>query len=410
MDSFRCIKPCVESEFGKLEYVMLHAPGNEIENMTPENAHKFLFSDILNKNEAMADYKDFFGTLSKVSNVVVFDQLLEETLQNDKVKQQVVEKICTNENVKYLIPILSEMSAAELAKVLVEGFQSKGLKERFVLDPIPNLFFMRDASFTMFGDIIINKMATDVRDRETILLDAIFRNTKLFNTEVVHPIERYTPRPGGSIEGGDVHIARHDIVLSGMGLRTNRIGIDALISHLKSKNAEKHLIFQELPSAPESFIHLDMVFTLLGQNKCMAYKQVIMNSQFKTTHLVINGENPVKIIEEENLVSALNNLGMELEPIFCGDGDDYAAAREQWHSGANFFSFAPGKILGYERNNHTIEALSNSGFEVLKASDVANGIVNVDDYKQCVVTFKGNELARGGGGARCMTMPLVRKS
>lgn len=255
MDSFRCIKPCVESEFGKLEYVMLHAPGNEIENMTPENAHKFLFSDILNKNEAMADYKDFFGTLSKVSNVVVFDQLLEETLQNDKVKQQVVEKICTNENVKYLIPILSEMSAAELAKVLVEGFQSKGLKERFVLDPIPNLFFMRDASFTMFGDIIINKMATDVRDRETILLDAIFRNTKLFNTEVVHPVERYTPRPGGSIEGGDVHIARHDIVLSGMGLRTNRIGIDALINHLKSK---KH---RETPYLPRTSVGTRVVHT-----------------------------------------------------------------------------------------------------------------------------------------------------
>ena len=47
MDYFRCIKPCVESEIGKLEYVILHAPGKEIEHMTPENAHKFLFSDIL---------------------------------------------------------------------------------------------------------------------------------------------------------------------------------------------------------------------------------------------------------------------------------------------------------------------------------------------------------------------------
>ncbi len=410
MDSFRCIKPCIESEFGKLECVMLHSPGNEIENMTPENAHKFLFSDILNKNEAMEDYKDFFGTLKKVSRVVIFDRLLEETLQNDEVKRKIVEKICTNEKVKYLTPILSEMNAAKLAKVLVEGFQANGLKERFVLDPIPNLFFMRDAAFTMFDNIIINKMATNVRDRETILLDAIFKNTKLFDTEVVHPVERYTPCPGGSIEGGDVHIARHDIILSGMGIRTNRIGIDALVCHLKSKKTEKHLIFQELPSSPESFIHLDMVFTLLGQNRCMAYKQVVMNNRFKTTHLIINGESPVKVVEEENLVSALNGLGMELEPIWCGGDDDYTAAREQWHSGANFFSFAPGKILGYERNNHTIETLSNSGFEVLKASDVASGAVNVDDYRQCVVTFKGNELARGGGGARCMTMPLVRKA
>ena len=108
---------------------------------------------------------------------------------------------------------------------------------------------------------------------------------------------------------------------------------------------------------------------------------------------------------------ALNGLGIPVEPIFCGGGgDSFFPAREQWHSGTNFFCFAPGKFLGYGRNQHTIQALNDAGFDVLLASDVVKGKVHPDDYKKCVVTFEGNELSRDGGGARCMTMPVQRQA
>jgi arginine deiminase len=101
---------------------------------------------------------------------------------------------------------------------------------------------------------------------------------------------------------------------------------------------------------------------------------------------------------------------MELEPVFCGDNkDEWVQEREQWHSGANFFAFAPGKIIGYQRNISTITALNNSGFEVLEAEDVISGRKNIEDYQRCVVTMEGSELARGGGGCRCMTMPVRRQ-
>ena len=141
----------------------------------------------------------------------------------------------------------------------------------------------------------------------------------------------------------------------------------------------------------------------------MAYAPVILNDKFKTYHYTIEGQN-VTMCEEKTLLEAFEKVGMPLNPVFCGGGNDMRAAREQWHSGANFFAFAPGKILGYERNSYTIEALNKAGFEVLKAADVANGTTHPDNFKKCVVTFKGNELSRGGGGARCMTMPLVRKT
>ena len=409
MDYFRCIKPCVESEIGKLEYVMLHAPGKEIEHMTPENAHKFLFSDILNYREALENYKNFEGTLKKVANVVYFKDLLIDVLKKDEVRQNILNSVLIRENMKYMESVLEDLSVEDLATALIEGYDSPNIKERYLFPPIPNLFFTRDASFTMYNNIMISKMATTVRDRETIILDAIFNNSSIIDVETVHPIERFAPNGIGRVEGGDVEIARHDIILSGCGARTSQEGINALLEHLRHLGGRRHLIAQELPLEPESFIHLDMVFTFLDRDRCMAFKPVIMNENFKTIHYEVEGTEYTKITEEKNLIEALDKLGMHLEPIFCGGGDEYYGPREQWHSGANFFAFAPGKVLGYARNYHTIEALGNNGFEVLKAADVASGKVNTDDYKRCVVAFEGNELSRGGGGARCMTMPLLRQ-
>ena len=44
------------SEIGKLNAVLLHRPGIEIERMTPENAHEALYSDILNKRIVDGEY------------------------------------------------------------------------------------------------------------------------------------------------------------------------------------------------------------------------------------------------------------------------------------------------------------------------------------------------------------------
>jgi arginine deiminase len=107
------------------------------------------------------------------------------------------------------------------------------------------------------------------------------------------------------------------------------------------------------------------------------------------------------------ILNALKKLGMDLKPVVCGGADEWDQEREQWHSGANFFAFAPGKVISYARNVHTLDELSKNGFEVVSAADFIAGKSDVEG--PCVVTIDGSELPRGGGGARCMTMPLSRQ-
>ena len=410
MDSNR-INISVHSEIGKLQHVLVHTPGFELENMTPETAHVYLFSDILNMQVAQKEYGYFKKVLQKAAQVHEVRDLLTDILQNDGLKSALVDKVCKAEDKAFLGSYLKSLAADELARQLIEGVRLKDVtyinKEKYAILPLPNLFFMRDASFSMFDNVMISSMASSVRARECMLLEAIYNLHPLFETKSVNPVLKYDIHGIGTVEGGDVQIVRDDIIICGLGSRTNMHGVEALVEHLKTRPGVKHLIFQELPLTPESFIHLDMVFTMLDVDRCMAYEPVIMNNAFKTFHITIDGQKALGK-EVPNLVSALQELGVNVEPVFCGGGDEDYGPREQWHSGCNFFCLEPGKFIGYGRNQHTLEALSQAGFSVITAADVVNGRVNIANVKKCIVAFEGNELSRGGGGARCMTMPLQR--
>lgn len=391
----------INSEIGELEGVILHTPGVEIEMMTPNSIQEALYSDLLNLKIASKEYSNFSGVLNKWTKTYQVKELLAEILLNKEVKSSLVSKILAAEKKEELFAELIEKNNTELATILIEGYK-KG--NGFALNPLYNLFFTRDASSSVYDKVLIHSMSTDVRDRESFVMEAIFKNR--FSTETINP----RVCEGAHTEGGDVLIAREDVLFIGNGCRTNKAGIDFLTKYYAARKERQHIIVQQLPEKPESFIHLDMVFTMLAKDRCMIYEPIIRNSlgKFAVTHIEIdNGQ--ISYHQRNNMLEATKKLGFDFEPVLCG-GDDYLYQdREQWHSGANFFALGEGKILGYARNTHTIEALNNAGFEVLRAEDVCEDKVNMRDYERFVVTFDAAELPRGGGGARCMTMPIKRK-
>jgi arginine deiminase len=163
---------------------------------------------------------------------------------------------------------------------------------------------------------------------------------------------------------------------------------------------------------PESFIHLDMVFTFIDRDTCLIYAPVILNRHaFETVQIVIDNGRVTSISEELDLIRALDKLGICLEAIHCGGkSDPWIQEREQWHSGANFLALGPGKVMGYGRNEFTFEALNQNGFEVIPASDLISGKSNPEECHRFAISVDGSELSRGGGGCRCMTMPLQRSA
>ena len=65
----------IQSEIGKLKGVILHNPGAEVENMTPETAQRALYSDILNLSIAQKEYEQLQGVLSKVTKTFFVKEL-----------------------------------------------------------------------------------------------------------------------------------------------------------------------------------------------------------------------------------------------------------------------------------------------------------------------------------------------
>lgn len=407
----------ISSEIGELEAVIIHTPGSEVENMTPQNAERALYSDILSLADATKEYDHFKSILSLHAETLEVKDLLTEILKNDQAKEDLLSKVCKNEKLFSRKNELAALPPSELSVRLIEGVELPKntltnylSNERFLLSPLHNFFFTRDAAAVINNEVMISRMANAVREREAIIMEAVFNYHPRLKTKTNNAVHEIDFNPKITMEGGDVIIARNDTLLIGNSGRTSLQGIDYILEKVKNKNEVKHIIVQELPYKPESFIHLDMAFTFLSQNEVMIYEPMIMNpNQFKTILISIDNGN-VKIDERRNIPEALSELKFNITPIPCGGkSDPWIQEREQWHSGANFFAMGPAKLISYGRNTHTLEEMNKHGYEIISSEDVLNKKKSLSDYKKYVVTIPGSELSRGGGGCRCMTMPVKRK-
>lgn len=400
----------VTSEIKPLKKVLLHRPGEELLNLTPETLEELLFDDIPFLKVAQEEHDAFAKILRDNGvEVVYLEDLMAETLKaNEDLREQFLKQfieeagIGTERYQKLLFDFLNAikddkelvektMAGVNINELTIEKTNSlvdfmNDSNSKMILNPMPNLFFTRDPFASVGDGVVLNRMYSVTRNRETIYADYIFKYHPEYKGKVELLYNRDLPF---HIEGGDVLNINDKVLAIGISQRTEAPAIDQLARNIffdTNSKVEEILAF-DIPVS-RAFMHLDTVFTQIDTDKFTIHPAILGTLRvFKLTKE--NGD--VKVTEmHDTLEHVLSEaLGHPVDLILCGGGDEIIAAREQWNDGSNTLCISPGTIVVYERNDVTNKILREKGLNVIEMPSA--------------------ELSRGRGGPRCMSMPLIRE-
>ena len=401
----------VKSEIKPLKKVLLHRPGKELENLTPDTLERLLFDDIPFLEVAQQEH-DAFAQLLRDNGVevVYLEDLMAEVLESsdeirDKFLYQWIKeaKISTEKYQKKIYDFMMKYNDNKKEMVLktMEGIVLRELdyektgslvdymssSSKLIIDPMPNLYFTRDPFASIGSGVSINRMYSETRNRETIYAEYIFEYHKDFKGKVPMYYSRYK---ACHIEGGDILNLSDKVLAVGISQRTEPDAIESLAKKLFSapESTIDTVLAFDIPNS-RAFMHLDTVFTQIDVDKFTVHPGIL--GPLTVYEIKQNGDE-IKVKEVHGKLEEILATYMGLPKVTlikCGGDDMIAAEREQWNDGSNTLCISPGVIVTYERNTVTNKLLKEYGLTVL--------------------TVPSAELSRGRGGPRCMSMPLVRE-
>jgi arginine deiminase len=429
----------IDSEIGTLERVLVHRPGEEIVRMTQHELELMLFDDILAPDETMAEHDLMTEIMSEAGAAVVrLQPLLVDALAAAPLaaREALLDRVGEQEGTPGVAAPLAQWEPERLAGGLIHGVywdELEGLppslariragtphRHRFALPPLPNLMFMRDPCMAIFDRVVMGRMAAPARAREPWLVAFALGHAPSAGAPLC--FEGDDSSRGNrfrSLEGGDVLVLSPTAVMIGCSQRTTAQTIQRLAEEaLFPLHPRLERIYAVLMPEARSVMHLDTILTHVDRGLFLGHQPLLVGFGGQPGLAVAQLErgHAPRALGASTLDVLRDELGPDTRLVPCGGDDPLHQEREQWTDGANAVAVAPGHIILYARNTHTIRALQAHGFAEVRVSVsqpelhrrmlIAEGLAR----PRTVFSFSGSELSRARGGGRCLTMPLRRTS
>lgn len=494
----------VENELGRLRKLLIHSPDGGIGKIIPGTFADNLYDDIVHLKSMQKEYNHYVKLLlyfldrEKINYIKQYQasaepekkswcfipgkqeyfnsdkvldtqQLLAEIIKDEKVKLKLISAICSYEESAFAVQQKLEniTDPALLSKVFITGIlpaEENGTNEdQYIFPPIPNFIFTRDIGIMVKGYILLSRMATVARRRESLLtkflsLNYFFKDQPEKIMEIIEESDFFLYEEEErkhriiSIEGGDVMMAHPKHIVIGCSIRTSSSAVNEIVHSIFSKEelGIEKISVVKIPRN-RAQMHIDTIFTQVKRDVWILYgrfSEKILRAEHISRHSYINklSHNPRPLEMEQTEIlqfsksasepyiktrdysigkklagieSLLRQISIEdfgvkpeqVKIIYSGGNVFPHDEREQWTDSCNVVALKEGVVIGYDRNDHTANAFKEIGFDVMTTAEAfakfENG-VDPDSIENTLILLPSAELSRARGGSHCMSMPLLR--